>query len=421
MPRRVPARDEVLYRAAWVLPIVTPPIPHGWVLVRDGVVAAVGDGAPPAADGGRARVEIDLGRRALLPGLVNAHTHLELAHLAGRVAPARRLPVWVCDLLAARGVGPPPLEPIAAAIAAARRAGTALVGDVSNSLASVRPLVESPLYGHVFYELIGFALRDAEAFVQAAAATLETLPRCPRVRASLTVHAPYSVGRALFLAVGRWLAAAPAGARVSIHLAESPEERQFLEDGTGPWRELLDTLHAWDAAWVPPGCGPVEYLERLSWLSDRLLAVHGVHVEAGELARLRDHGVTLVTCPRSNQWVGVGPPPLERFYASGVRVAIGTDSLASVPDLNLFAELAEARRLAPSVPARALLASATRHGAVALGFGDVLGAIAPGLRASLVAVEVPRHLRDVEEYLVSGVEPAQVSWVEPTDPAGGPP
>ncbi len=410
-PRRRAAAGprEVLYRAAWVLPIVSPPVRDGWVLVRDGRIAGAGGGAPPAAAG--ERVERDLGARALLPGLVNAHTHLELSHLAGRVPPARAMPVWVCDLLAARGTGLPPPGPIAAAIAAARRAGTALVGDVSNSLASVQPLVDSPLSALVFHELLGFALRDADAYVRAAAAALETLPRSPRVRVSLTVHAPYSVSLELFDAVGRWVRAAPPAMRCSVHLGESPEEIRFLRDGAGPWRELLEALHAWNPGWRPPACGPVAYLDRLGWLTDRLLAVHGVQFDDHDLARLRATGVTLVTCPRSNQWVGVGPPPVERFYASGVRVAVGTDSLASVEDLSVFAELAALRRLGPSVPARRLLASATREGAVALGFGEELGAIAPGLRAELVAVDVPRRVADVEEYLVSGIDAEQVEWV----------
>jgi aminodeoxyfutalosine deaminase len=96
-----------------------------------------------------------------------------------------------------------------------------------------------------------------------------------------------------------------------------------------------------------------------------------------------------------------------------VRVAIGTDSLASVADLNLFAELAALRRLAPRVPARDLLASATRHGASALGFADELGTIEPGKRGQLIAVRIPEHVADVEEYLVGGVDPSAVRWLDP--------
>jgi len=119
-----------------------------------------------------------------------------------------------------------------------------------------------------------------------------------------------------------------------------------------------------------------------------------------------------VTCPRSNGHTGAGAPPIEDFYASGVRVAIGTDSLASAPDLSVFAELATIRALAPSVPASKLLASATIEGARALGFDADYGTIEPGKLARLVAVDIPGDVGDVEEYLVSGVDPGEVHWVE---------
>ena len=131
-----------------------------------------------------------------------------------------------------------------------------------------------------------------------------------------------------------------------------------------------------------------------------------------ELSRLARAGASVVACPRSNRWTGAGEPPIERFYASGVRVAIGTDSLASVADLNLFAELAEMRRLAPGFPAARLLDSATRAGAIALGFGAELGTIEPGKHAQLLAVHVPDRVTDVEEYLVNGVEPRDMRWLD---------
>ena len=143
--------------------------------------------------------------------------------------------------------------------------------------------------------------------------------------------------------------------------------------------------------------------------------MHGVHLAPAEIDRLAAAGATLVACPRSNEWTGAGTPPIARFYASGGRVAVGTDSLASAPDLNLFAELAAMRRLAPSVPASALIASATAVGAAALGAGDRFGAIAPSRPASLIAVELSGRTEDVEEYLLSGIEPDRIAWLEDLD------
>jgi cytosine/adenosine deaminase-related metal-dependent hydrolase len=108
--------------------------------------------------------------------------------------------------------------------------------------------------------------------------------------------------------------------------------------------------------------------------------------------------------------VGVGVPPVERFYRSGVKVAVGTDSLASVGDLNLFSELKTMRWLAPSVKARTILESATLTGARALGLDD-LGSLTPGKRAEMIAVRLPGHVNDVEEFLLTGIEPSQITWV----------
>jgi 5-methylthioadenosine/S-adenosylhomocysteine deaminase len=145
-----------------------------------------------------------------------------------------------------------------------------------------------------------------------------------------------------------------------------------------------------------------------------VLAVHGVQCSGDDLSRLRALGTTLISCPRSNRHVGVGDPPLDAFYAMGVKVAFGTDSLASVADLNMFGELAAARRLATRVSARDLMASATLVGARALGFEDEFGSIEVGKRGALIAVQLPERTGDVEEYLVSGIDPGAIRWVEPS-------
>ena len=159
------------------------------------------------------------------------------------------------------------------------------------------------------------------------------------------------------------------------------------------------------------------YLSDFGFLDARTLVVHGVQFIGEELDRLRAMGTTLVSCPRSNLHVGVGSPPLEAFYAMDVDVALGTDSLASVADLNMFRELAEARRIAPRVPARRLLESATLTGARALGFGADYGSLQAGKRAAVLKVPVPADIEDVEENLVTGAGGARVTWLGDEDPA----
>jgi cytosine/adenosine deaminase-related metal-dependent hydrolase len=155
----------------------------------------------------------------------------------------------------------------------------------------------------------------------------------------------------------------------------------------------------------------VQFLDEAGFLDARVLAVHGVQATPSDLQRLAARGTTLVTCPRSNGHTGAGAPPIAEFYEAGVRVAVGTDSLASSPDLNVFAELATMRALAPSVPAVKLLESGTIEGARALGFDADYGTIDPGKVARLLAVAVPHEIDDVEEYLVSGIRPEQLFWI----------
>jgi cytosine/adenosine deaminase-related metal-dependent hydrolase len=290
---------------------------------------------------------------------------------------------------------------------------------VTNTLATVPLLRDAALPACVFHELIGFSGVEVEDQVASARRALDGVPPGEHLKLNLSAHAPYSVSPALFAAIRRDLDD-HVSAVSAVHLAEAPEEVEFLATGGGAWRTLLQDLGVWNPSWQAPGCSPVDYLADMGFLDRSVVAVHGVQLDGTDLDRLRALGTTLVSCPRSNRHVGVGSPPLEAFYAMKVDVAFGTDGLASVADLNLFAELAEARRIAPKVPARALLRRATLTGAIALGFGEQLGSIEAGKRASLIAVHVPDGISDVEEYLVSGIAPSAIRWLAPT-PDSGPP
>ena len=399
------------FRAEWLLPIVDVPVRDGWVSIDQGRIVEIGN--DPVADA------VDLGRTVILPGLVNAHTHLELAYLHGRVPAGERFHEWIRALMALRRQYQNPADPeivsaARAAIASARAAGTALIGDISNTLVTVPLLREAGMAAQVFYELLGFNAPDPAGRVSAAREAAEAAGvDAGQVRIALAPHAPYSVSPTLFKAIRADLdrGVAPVS---SVHLGESGDEVEFLRRGKGAFRELLEELGVWNAEWKPPGTSPVVYLSDLEFLDRSVVVVHGVQFDGDDLSRLAALGSTVVSCPRSNRHVGVGDPPLEAFYAMDVDVAFGTDSLASVADLNVFAELKEARRLAPRVAARRLLESATLTGARALGFDRDFGSVEAGKCAALVAVPVPEGVTDVEEYLLTGIEPGQVRWLQET-------
>src|SRR5688572_11182327 len=189
-----------LYRADWLLPIADAPIRDGWVSIDDDRVVAVGAGSPPADAS-------DLGRAVILPGLVNAHTHLELSYLHGRVAAGDSFNSWIRALMALRRDYPDPKHPdivraASAAIRASQAAGTALVGDVSNTLVTVPLLREAGLTAQVFYELLGFSAPDPAGRVAAARDAVRAAGGdAEGVRIALAPHAPYSVSPGLFMAI----------------------------------------------------------------------------------------------------------------------------------------------------------------------------------------------------------------------------
>jgi cytosine/adenosine deaminase-related metal-dependent hydrolase len=401
------------YRAAWILPIVAPPIRGGWVAVENGLITGVGADAP--------RGSVDLGAAAVLPALVNTHTHLELSYLRGRVGRAHSFLDWIRTVVSARREYPDPrdrtiLDAARSAIGEARASGTGLIGDVSNTLVTVSLLQEAGMPARLFYELLAFNAPDPLERVATACATADAAQRAaPAVLISLAPHAPYSVSPAMFAAIRDHLDAHGADLS-SVHLAESPEEVEFLQTGSGGWRDLLQELGVWNDSWEAPRRSPVTYLAEMGFLDSRVLVVHAVQCSTDDLARLGALGTTVVSCPRSNRYVGVGDPPLAAFYAAGLPVAFGTDSLASVDDLQMFGELAAARRVAPRVAAHELLESATLTGATALGFAHEFGSVELGKRAALIAVRLPEAVDDVEEYLLSGIEADAITWLDAATP-----
>jgi len=199
----------------------------------------------------------DLGNVAVLPGLVNAHTHLELSYLRDEVPPASEFVAWIRNVMAARrqqphASAPVILEAMDRAIAESVAFGTAVVGDISNTLVSFQSLLRSPLAAVMFFEMLGFNIADAPAFVAHACRELDALGGTNRVRTSLAAHAPYSVAPLVFRAIRHAIDRDPF-VPCSVHLSESAEEVEFILNGGGPWRQLLEEIGVWNDAWRPPG------------------------------------------------------------------------------------------------------------------------------------------------------------------------
>ncbi len=358
--------------APWVLP--GPDLPA----VRDGAVAL--DGDVVLAVGPRAEVEARHGAAehvdaVLLPALVNAHLHLELGHLAGKVPGGRGLVPWIEALVAQRARGGAIEEGMARGAAALREAGVAAVGEVTNSLTSAAHLVREGISGTLFHEVYGFtAARAAEARRLAAEQRERVGPPGPGLRVAPSPHAVYSTHPATVAAL---LDAGPA----SIHLAEVPEERAFVAEAAGPFAALVLRLGLEPGELRPFARSPVAAVA--AHLRPETLVVHAVDVDDEDVDLLRRSGATVVLCPRSNRHISGRLPDLPRLLAAGVRLAVGTDSLASSPSLSPLEELRTLRAAWPEVPASRLLALAWDGRAVG---APAVGRLAPGTAPGLLAL-----------------------------------
>ncbi|HXB54728.1 MAG TPA: amidohydrolase family protein [Vicinamibacteria bacterium] len=379
--------------ASWVAPMVTPPLRQGRVAVEAGRVAWVGRPGDPGEPEGRLR---DLGAGVILPGLVNAHCHLELSHLRGQIDGSAGFVPWVKALVDARAAEREEVVLLRAAeaIRELSQTGTVAVGDISNQLRHLDLLASSGLAAVVFYELLAWDPARAGSTLEGARARVAGLRTGPDVQVRLAAHAPYSTSAPLLEGLAR------GGGPAALHLAESAAESRFLAKGDGPWPAFLSARGLGHVAFTPPGLSPVRYVDGLGVLHPGLVAAHCVHVDDGDRALLARRGVHVAICPRSNQNLGVGLAPVPELWKAGVRLCLGTDSLASAPNLDLREDMATLRRQFPELPAAVIVGMATQGGADALGLKD-LGTIAPGKRAALVHARAASDPEDPLEFLVS--------------------
>jgi cytosine/adenosine deaminase-related metal-dependent hydrolase len=376
-------------RARWIVPVGGPAIEDGWLRIEQGRIVAIGrrnlTGNPPS---GRS---IDLGDSIVLPGLVNAHTHLEFSDLERPLDAEGGLPGWIARVVALRRARPSGLEE-AARLAGSLRAGLAeslsfgvtTIGEIATAVPrgvypSIGPRVR------VYREVLGLSFTGG-SLPGAIARDLNRLGDS----AGISPHAPMTVSLALGKALLR--EAARRDLPVTMHLAESLAELAYVTGGGGPFRDLFSTLGAWPADRPPPVLPPSDWISRLARVR-RGSVVHGTFLgeppDATALDRLARHRDRLgvVVCPRTTRLLSGRLPPVRQFLAAGVRVAIGTDSRASNPDLSV---LGEARELVGSgvvSPAEALrmmtsdaawnVAHEVRAGSIAVGRPADLVVLAP--------------------------------------------
>ena len=405
-----------IYSARWVLPIVAPAIYDGAIAVNDAAIVAVGDRAGIVAAFPDARAE-DFGNAAILPGLINTHSHLELTIMRGLLEREEHdFFAWLSKLTVARlrMAGEDLFVSAACGAIEAARAGITCLGDSSSfAVQSMRALKEVGLRAHVYQESFGPDPKLAEENVGKLRVQLDAMRtfETDLVRAGVSPHAPYTVSARQLEMISRL--ASDEKLSVMMHAAESASEKQFMLSGVGPF---ADGLRARGIDWQAPGTSTVRYLSDHGVLETKPLLAHCINVDEDDLQLIRKAGAGVAHCPKSNAKLGHGRAPFAQFVADGLNVGLGSDSVASNNTCDILEEGRFATLLArgsddrqssdtqPGVSATHALFAATLGGARALGLADHIGALKEGMDADIAVVSLnsirQQPVRDPADALI---------------------
>ncbi len=376
----------ICYHARWVVPVTSPPIPHGVVAVDHGAIVYVG----PASDAPLAD-DYDLGEAVLLPGLVNAHTHLELTAMRGFL---EDLPFddWIDTLRRSRAAvldDAMLLDSARLGVIEGVEHGVTTFADTSASGVPARAMRECGVRGIMYQETFGPDPLACDAAMAELDGRVRALTADPAKLVSIGVspHAPYTVSDALYRAVAAYASANQLP--IAMHIAEGADEHALVTGGTGTFAERLGRRGIGTPA---RSRSPITLLAELGALLPGALLIHAVHADMEDIRTIAEHHACVAHCPVSNAKFGHGVAPLTHFLAAGIPVGVGSDSVASNNRMDMLDEarlallMQNARYGSPlEVSAQTALELVTIRGASALGLERTIGSLEVGKAADLVA------------------------------------
>lgn len=374
--------EDLKIKFGALLPMDGEVVENGELLIDKGVIQEIRPAQSPLS-----ATCLDLSDHLILPGFVNAHCHLSLSALQGKVSKCEKFTDWVRALLR-ENINTSRNDQVLALHKGAKEMLRSGVTTLADTLSEVELLTEYqglPFRQVVLLEVLGFKSSMAqEVLDQVASVFAAQKLNGPLFQLGLAPHAPYSVSPVLFRELKKL--AARHDCLTSCHLAEFPEEVRFLKEGGGELQEFLEEKGVYDEDWNPPGKSPVRALDDIGVL-DSLIAVHLNHIDQ-DLDRLQSKKVRALFCPGSTCWFGwTKIMPVRKLLDRGITVGLGTDSLASNDELNFLRELRIADELLKDVSRLEILKMATSGGASALGLP--VGTLAPGRPADLIGFLVP--------------------------------
>lgn len=406
------APRKTLLTADWVAPMDRAPMRDAGVVFENGRIVEVGSAKPLRTTHPDARV-IELGDTVILPGLVNAHTHLELSLNSCGEAPGGTFVEWILGLQSKRAaaVGREPQEMYSAAveagIAQCLRFGVTSIGDISQRAQITRAaLRDGPLRCVSYGEVIGLA-RRVTRFRELLPLATDRSHESEWLRIGISPHAPYTLDLPSFretLQVARELKLP-----LATHLAETPHEREFLERQTGEFQQMWAILGQWSNDVQTFPAGPIDFAAEIGLLEYPSLLAHVNYCDEREMELLANGNASVVYCPRTHKFFDHPPHRWREMLARGINVAVGTDSCASSPDLNLVNDLRLLHQIAPDVPAEELWQMATIRGARAIEMADAVGSITARKAADFAVFSVSGD-QPLTELLENDLTPREV-WI----------
>jgi cytosine/adenosine deaminase-related metal-dependent hydrolase len=390
-----------IIQAKYVVPCTGDVFNDGAVAVEDDRIVAVGplDKVCRQVNSNRVR---DLGDVAILPAPINAHTHLEFSDLTGPLGqPGIEFTSWIREVMRDRAqrrdrsaatTEEHSRQSISRGLHLLQKSGTTAVGEIATQLLRFEGTLETPVLVS-FYELIGISADRIENAKQQASAWFSANPADQmenQHRFGLSPHAPYSCHVELV----QW--ACKQSARhhfpVAMHLAETRAELELLATATGPFHEMLEEFGFWNKPAFASPRSPIDYLQVLAQ-ADRALIVHGNYLNNSELEFIAEHHdrMSIVFCPRTHDYFRHEDYPLSQILEKGIPVALGTDSLASNPDLNVWNEAAFVAHAFPQLDPQTILNMITTSAAQSLGLSQTHGSIEPGKLARMVTIDIPEN------------------------------
>jgi cytosine/adenosine deaminase-related metal-dependent hydrolase len=398
--------------ADWVLPISSPPIKDGAVVVEGNIIKAVG---------GKKKLSkfpsdeiIDCSDKILLPGFINAHSHLELTGFKGKIEKGLPFTDWARKVVSVRkNITEDEIRTaIQDGLDELISSGVTAVGDFSQTGITAKLLREKGLRGTVFLEFSGFN-PDKKDEKMRGLKELFTALRTPHsaFRIGVAPHAPYSVSRELLKE--SYSFAKRNRLPFSIHISEMPEEVRFIKTGSGAMKDLLIEFGVWNDKWIPPKTTPVQYLYNLGILKGTI-AIHLNIATPQDINLLKENDVSIVYCPGSNKWFGRDwKYHLREFLNKGINIAIGTDSFSSNEKLNMFYEMRIIKENFPDIDNNTILKMATINGAKAIGFDGEIGEIEVGKRADIIGIDIKDNpINDPLDYVINMAEKASFRMID---------